>query len=312
MKLLPVESKKSDSKILVLPEAFGPVINVILSENSIDFEPKFRKSLREIFPIIVSQLYNDKVELPLMTKNPLISVIIPAYNEEAFIAKCLNSLLLQNLDRKFFEVIVIDNASTDETLKIVKKFPVKIIEEKNKSVILARQRGVDKARGKIIVSADADTAYPPEWLKNIKTDFDKNPNLIALVGWIYYANATPLFDMIIGLGQEMNLFFQKYTKRFPIAYAANFAFKKDSLKAIGGYPPHLVELGDQQYLLQKFLDIGPVIIDPKVKCFTSARKTGNVWKNIIVYNLWNRLLGYTVNRLTGKKIIGAAPAVRRG
>lgn len=295
---------------MVFPEAFGPIINVILSENSIAFAPKFRKSLREIFPIMVSQLYNDKVELPLMTKKLLISVIIPAHNEEAFIASCLNSLLLQSLDRKFFEVIVIDNASTDNTLKIAKKFPVKVIEEKNKSVILARQKGVDKTKGKIIVSADADTTYPPGWLENIKADFDKNPNLIAVVGWIYYSNAKPLFDMIIGLGQEMNLFFQKYTKRFPIAYAANFAFKKSTLTEIGGYPQHLVELGDQQYLLQKFLDIGEVIIDPKVKCFTSARKTGNVWKNILIYNLWYRLLGYTVNRMTGKKIIGQAPDVR--
>lgn len=166
------------------------------------------------------------------------------------------------------------------------------------------------AKGEIIVSADADTTYPPNWLKYIKSDFDKNPELVALVGWIYYSNATPFFDMVIGLGQEINLFLQKYTKRFPIVYAANFAFKRQSLNIIGGYPPYLIEMGDQQYLLQKFLDIGKVIIDPKVKCFTSARKTRNVWKNILLYNLWYRLFGYTLNRIAKKKVIGAAPAIR--
>ena len=243
-------------------------------------------------------------------KLPLISVIVPAHNEEDFIGKCLDSLSKQTLDKKFFEVIVIDNASKDATAKIARKYNVRVIKEKRKSVVLARQKGIDKTIGEIIVSADADTTYPTNWLKKIRADFDKNKELIAVVGWIYYTNTPTIFNLFNALNQEVNLFLEKYTGRFPIAYAANLAFKKTALEAIGGYPKHLVELGDQQYLLHRFFRLGKVIIDPNIRCFTSGRRLQSVGKNLFVYNGWYRIVGYIVNRLTKKETIGAAPAVR--
>lgn len=240
----------------------------------------------------------------------MISVIVPAHNEEAFIEKCLNSLSKQTLDKKFYEVIVINNASKDATVRIARKYKVRVIEEKRKSVVLARQKGVDKAKGSIIVSADADTTYPPNWLKIIKADFDKNQDLIAVVGWIYYTQTPVFFNLFNAFNQEVNLFLEKYTGRFPIAYAANLAFKKSALEAIGGYPKHLVELGDQQYLLHRFFRLGKVIIDPNIRCFTSGRRLQSVGRDIFLYNGWYRIVGYIVNRLTKKEIIGAAPAVR--
>ena len=245
-----------------------------------------------------------------MQKNLLISVIIPAHNEEDFIGICLDSLSKQTLDKKFFEVIVINNASKDRTAKIARKYKVHVIEEKRRSVVLARQKGVDQAKGEIIVSADADTVYPPDWLKNIKTDFDKNQGLIAVVGWIYYTDTPIFFNLFNALNQQVNLFLQKYTGRFPIAYAANLAFRKDALETIGGYPKHLVELGDQQYLIHRFFRFGKVVIDPNIRCFTSGRRLRSVGKNLFVYNGWYRIVGYVVNRLTKKEVIGAAPAVR--
>lgn len=245
-----------------------------------------------------------------MSKNPLVSVIVPAHNEEAFIGKCLDSLSRQSLDKKFFEVLVINNASKDDTAKIARKYKVRVIEEKKKSVILARQKGVDKAKGEIIVSADADTTYPANWLKSIKNDFDKNRDLIAVVGWIYYTQTPVIFNLFNALNQEINLFLEKYTGRFPIAYAANLAFRKHALTAIGGYPKHLVELGDQQYLLYRFFRLGKVIINPNIRCFTSGRRLQSVGRDIFVYNGWYRIVGYVINRLTKKETIGAAPAVR--
>jgi glycosyltransferase involved in cell wall biosynthesis len=296
--------------MFVFPEALGPIINVTPSENSNVFEPKFRKLFKAIFPIIVSQLYNNQLQYLDMQKNPLISVIIPAHNEEAFIRKCLDSLSKQTLEKKLFEVIVINNASKDGTAGIARKYNVRVINEERKSVVLARQKGVDVAKGEIIVSADADTVYPQNWLKKIKADFDKNQSLIAVVGWIYYTKTPAIFNIFNALNQEVNLFLQKYTGRFPIAYAANLAFRKAALTAIGGYPKHLVELGDQQYLLYRFFRLGKVVIDPGIRCFTSGRRLQSVGRDIFVYNGWYRIVGYIINRLTKKETIGAAPAVR--
>lgn len=241
---------------------------------------------------------------------PLISVIVPAHNEEAFIGKCLDSLMKQTLNSKFFEVIVVDNASDDKTSKIVKKYPVKLVYEAKKSVVWARQKGVDSSSGEIIVSADADTCYPPDWLKTIKANFERNSKLICLVGWIYYSNTPFIFNYFNALNQQFNRLIQKYTKKFPVCYAANLAFKKNALEEIGGYPKHLVELGDQQYILYKFFRLGEVKIDPKVYCKTSARKLDHVWTNVLLYNGWHRIIGYVVNKLMGREVVGATPAIR--
>lgn len=241
---------------------------------------------------------------------PKLSVIVPAHNEEAFIGKCLDSLSKQTLNNKFYEVIVIDNASTDKTARVAKKYPVKVVSEAKKSVIWARQKGVDESQGEIIVSADADTYYPPDWLKTIYANFERNPKLVCLVGWIYYSNTPFIFNYFNALNQEFNLFLQKYTKKFPVAYAANLAFTRLSLEQVGGYPKHLVELGDQQYLLYKFFHLGEVKIDPKVYCKTSARKLDHVWTNVLLYNGWHRIIGYLVNTLMGKEVIGPVPAIR--
>lgn len=241
---------------------------------------------------------------------PLISVVVPAYNEEKFLGKCLNSLVKQELDKRFFEVIVVDNASTDKTGKIAKKYPFRLIREPKRSVVIARQAGVNVSKGQIIVSADADTVYPPNWLRLIKEDFEKNPKLIALVGWTYYRRTPTWFNLIHGSNQQFNLYLLKYTGKFPLVYAANFAFRKKSLAKIGGYPTHLPELGDQQYLLHNFQKLGQVLIDPRARCFTSARRYAHPLRTIFVYNGWNRLIGYTVNRLLGREVIGATAPVR--
>jgi glycosyltransferase involved in cell wall biosynthesis len=241
---------------------------------------------------------------------PLISIIVPAYNEEDFLADCLKSLCNQDFDKAKYEIVVVDNASTDKTVSIAKKFPVKLISEPKKSVVLARQAGFVKTIGSIIVSADADTTYPPNWLSRIAARFVKDKKLVALAGWIYFRDTSTWFNLSFALSQQFNAFLQKRTGKFPFTYAANFAFRRWALEKIGGYPKHLPELGDQQYLLQNFLKLGKVVVDKRVFCTTSARRHKEPAKDVIVYNGWYRLIGYAVNRLSGRQIIGPAPAVR--
>jgi len=243
-------------------------------------------------------------------KPPLISVVIPAYNEEAYIKNCLESLKKQDLNRAEYEVIVVDNASRDNTKKIIKSFPFRYTFEPEKSVVAARQRGANLAKGKIIVSADADTIYPPHWLTRIKKVFDKNPEIVALAGWIYFDNTTPFFNYIFALTQEFNTSIKRFTRRFPLVYAANFAFRKTALDKVGGYPKHIPELGDQQYLLYNFFKIGEVLIDKKTYCITSGRRHTKKFSEILLYNGWYRIAGYIINRVLRRKLIGPAPAIR--
>jgi glycosyltransferase involved in cell wall biosynthesis len=99
-----------------------------------------------------------------------ISVVIPAYNEEKLLGKCLKSL--KNQTEKPFEIIVVDNNSTDKTAEIAKKMGARVIEEKQQGISFSRNAGFDAAKGGIIARIDADTTAPTNWLERIKKDIE--------------------------------------------------------------------------------------------------------------------------------------------
>ncbi len=94
-------------------------------------------------------------------KEPLVSVVIPAYNEEKLIGKTLETIKQQTY--KKLEIIVVDNNSTDNTAKICREYDVTVIKEERKGVGYARQKGCMAAKGDIIVMSDADIIAPPDW-----------------------------------------------------------------------------------------------------------------------------------------------------
>ena len=90
---------------------------------------------------------------------PHLSVVIPAYNEEQYLPACLRALRQQK-DAPPFEVIVVDNASTDSTACIAGQFGAHVVAEPRKGVARARQSGFEAARAPIVASTDADTIVP--------------------------------------------------------------------------------------------------------------------------------------------------------
>lgn len=136
-----------------------------------------------------------------------ISVVIPAFNEEKFIRNSLNSL--QQQTEKPDEIIVVDNLSRDNTVKIAKEFAVQIVEEKTTGIGDARNKGFNSAQYEIIARCDADTIVPPFWIKKIKKNFEQN--IDALVGPIDYYDAIPrntsASKAFINLMKKMNGFY---------------------------------------------------------------------------------------------------------
>ncbi len=101
---------------------------------------------------------------------PSISIIIPTYNEEEDIAKCIASLL--NQTQKDFELIIVDDGSTDKTKEIVKTFVkkdkrVKLIKGEHKGPGFSRNLGAKKAKGKVLVFVDADMIFEKNFIKNL-------------------------------------------------------------------------------------------------------------------------------------------------
>ena len=112
-----------------------------------------------------------------------ISVVIPAYNEEAYIGKVLKSL--NNQTFKPDEIIVVDNNSNDKTVSIAQKLGAKIVSEKKQGMIHARNKGFNSARFEIIARCDADVVVSKNWVKKILENFE-NKNIDALSGPVIY------------------------------------------------------------------------------------------------------------------------------
>ena len=117
----------------------------------------------------------------MQVNTPLISVIIPAYNAERTIADCLSSIIAQK-ECPSYEVLVIDNASTDRTALIASDFPITLLHEPRKGASNARTCGIRNARGSVIAFTDSDCIADSFWLKELYLSFCSDPNITIAGG----------------------------------------------------------------------------------------------------------------------------------
>ena len=110
-----------------------------------------------------------------------ISLIIPAYNEERYLRGCLELVKKQTL--KPFEVIVVDNNSTDKTAAIAAKYDfVTVVRESQQGRVYAQTTGFNRARGELIARIDADTHLPANWVQELAVIAARKPQVAAFTG----------------------------------------------------------------------------------------------------------------------------------
>jgi len=213
-------------------------------------------------------------------KKPFVSVVIPAFNEEKFLPNTLKSLREQ--DYKNFEIIVVDNNSTDKTAEIAKSFGVKVILEKNKGAGAARQTGFLAAQGEIIATTDADTILPKNWLSEIIKRFQEDENLSAFGGlWNLYSGtsfAKFAVKHFIFLVWKLD----KFCSGGWSLPGCNMAVKKADFLKVGGFNVN-IKLGEDADLSQRLKNVGKVVLDPNFRVQTSGRrfKDGLFWALLI-------------------------------
>lgn len=122
-----------------------------------------------------------------MHEDDLLSVVVPAFNEEDYIGPCLDALL--NQTRPIDEIIVVDNASTDSTADIVDRYRaefhnIRLVSESSPGVAHARNSGFDSARGSVIGRIDADTRVRQDWAECVCNFFQvkHNEKIDAITG----------------------------------------------------------------------------------------------------------------------------------
>ncbi len=179
-----------------------------------------------------------------------ISIVIPAYNEEKFITICLDSLVNQKTSKKF-EVIIVDNNSTDDTRKVAEKYRnklnLKVISEKKKGRGAARSAGFKAAQGELIFSTDADTKVPTDWIE-VLSGFFKKDNIVAVTGTCKMIDCSWITNMFLNTFQPKIMFLYRLFYGYYWLSGFNFAIRRSVYKESGGFNPNLnahedIELG---------------------------------------------------------------------
>jgi GT2 family glycosyltransferase len=158
------------------------------------------------------------------------SIIIPAYNEAANLKRCLESLAQLDYPKQDYEIIVINNNSTDNTEEIIHQFKdVVYLKEERKGGSFARNRGMQYAMHNILVFLDADTAVSQSWLKNLINPFS-DKTIGAVGGEIRPLRARNIISEYLAISLFMR--YHRYGKRREIkGYpSCNLAVRKELIE----------------------------------------------------------------------------------
>ncbi len=164
------------------------------------------------------------------------SILVPAYNEEQSIASCLRSLTSIEYDEK--EIIVVDDASMDQTVRIIETFLDKDVilvkRERNGGRAAALNSGLRKATGDVVVTTDADTIVPCDWLQKFKLYFEQRD--VVAVGGAYqaYNKDKPLAYATSILDQVFNGVFKKSFVPNKLS-GVNSAIRRNALLSLDGF-----------------------------------------------------------------------------
>ncbi len=207
-----------------------------------------------------------------------LSFVIPAYNEEAYLGKCLASIFREiGSQETNIEVIVVNNASTDKTRTVAESFlSVIIVDEPEKGIVKARRAGFLASHGELIANVDADTMLTPGWIQTVLREFQRNPRLVALSGPFIYYDLSLLTRMFV---------YAYYLAAFPIylltrfvlrigsmLQGGNFVVTRSALERIGGFNLSIDFYGEDTDLARRLHAVGPVKFTFRLPMYSSGRR----------------------------------------
>ncbi|MHC1578900.1 MAG: glycosyltransferase [Dehalococcoidia bacterium] len=223
---------------------------------------------------------------------PFVSVVIPAHNEENYLPSCLQSIKNQDYAGEY-EVIVVDNASMDNTAQIARDWGAKVVYEGRRSPACARQKGVEVATAKIIAFIDADTQAPPHWLSSIVWRFLCEPKMVVVSGPYAYGDAGKLARIISYVGNFFSIMldqlFRKVFDKGGAIWGSNFAVRRSAFLKVGGFDTSIKFYGEEYELSLRLKKAGKGCIMPRLFVLTSARRLKRIG---VVNQYWNWMVDY--------------------
>lgn len=164
-------------------------------------------------------------------KKPLtLSLVIPVYNEQYHLKHCLEAISKQTSAPD--EIIVVDNNSTDNTADIARQFSsVRVVSENRQGVLYASRRGFDEASSEIICRIDADSILNTDWIQQVRTYFDTNPETAAVTGDCYFYDF-PLNRAAVVLHDILYYNMQKLIAGTEVVWGSNMAITASAWRKV--------------------------------------------------------------------------------
>jgi len=223
----------------------------------------------------------------------IFSVIVPFLNEKPYIADCLQSLMSQDFDKNQYEVIFIDNGSTDGSDAIIKTNPnVKLLKEDRKSPYIARNKALSIAQGEIIAFTDADCYIQKDWLNQIyQTIQEKNVGIV--LGRRNFKNEKWLLRMLENYENEkIRYLYANCNSDYFIGYTNNMAVKANIFKEIGIFS-QLIRAADTEFIHRALLKNPNIKIMYLDKMRIKHLEITSIWKwlkKIYTYGYYNKII----------------------
>ncbi len=166
-------------------------------------------------------------------QTPRYSVIVPAYNAEATLTDTLEALARQSIPREHYEIIVVDDGSTDRTAEIAEAYADTVLRQENAGPAAARNAGVAIARGEIVLFTDADCAPIPEWIERMTAPF-ADPDVVGTKGAYLTRQRAPMARFV---QQEYEDRYDRMArfKRIDFIDTYSAAYRRDVFLANGGF-----------------------------------------------------------------------------
>ena len=202
-----------------------------------------------------------------------LSIIIPAYNEEDYIGDCLDSVLREIKGKSYaIEVVVVNNASTDGTREIVLKFPdVRLVDETEKGLPKARQRGLLEAQGEFLAYIDADTRLHSQWLPTIEKKLYPDKNIACYSGPYKYYDGSAYHRITLEFLWKLSAPLTYWLVGYMVL-GGNFVARRDALIAMGGFDTNIKFYGEDTDIARRISKFGKAVFDMKFFIYSSSRR----------------------------------------
>ncbi len=159
------------------------------------------------------------------TELPLISIVVPIYNEEKELKNLLDSLIALNWPSEHLEILCVDNNSTDQSLSILRTYPITVLQEPTPGAYAARNTAIRQAQGEFIAFTDADCIVTPNWLLELWQAFD-TPQIGAVGGSLIPRTVTNYVDYFEGCVFKSPNHSRGTARTQPYVVTANAMYRK--------------------------------------------------------------------------------------